>query len=71
MVSIVNRGIASGGGKAGQRYGKSIVGLLQSYVSLLWNRSRESFGPLEFVAVGLFVGAVITYMKYIYEQVKN
>jgi hypothetical protein len=69
MVSIVNRGVASGGGKVGQRYGRSIIGLFRSYLSLLWNRSKESFGPLEYVAVGLLVGSVMTYMKFVWVQV--
>ncbi|KAL3938575.1 MAG: hypothetical protein SGARI_001687, partial [Bacillariaceae sp.] len=61
MISIVNRGVASGGGAAGQRFGTSILGLFQSYAALLWNQSRRSFGPLEYVSVGLFLWAVFGY----------
>jgi hypothetical protein len=70
IVSIVNRGVASGGGKAGQRFGASIIGLLQSYLGLLWNHARRSFGPLEIIAVALFVGSVIGYSKHVWKQIQ-
>ena len=35
MVSIINQGIASGGGNEAYQYGMSILGLLSSYISLL------------------------------------
>ncbi|KAG7346204.1 hypothetical protein IV203_005272 [Nitzschia inconspicua] len=69
MVSIVNRGVAIGGGKDSQRFGASIIGLVQSYLGLLWNHARHSCGPLEYVAVALFVGYVIGFSQHVLKQV--
>jgi hypothetical protein len=71
MVSIVNRGVASGGGTAGTRFGTSILGLFQSYASLLWSHSRRAFGPLELVALGLFLWSVFGYGKFIWKQAQG
>jgi hypothetical protein len=56
MVSVVNRGVESGGGD-GVGYGKSILALLSHYVVLLYARATnvESFGPLELSAIVLQV----------------
>ncbi|KAL7580994.1 hypothetical protein ACA910_005807 [Epithemia clementina (nom. ined.)] len=47
MVGIVNRGVAEGGGKVGQSFGKSIVGLFLHYVSLLLRMNFTTRRPLE------------------------
>lgn len=71
LVSIVNRGVASGGAKAGQRFGASIVGLFQSYMTLLWKRSRESFGPVEGLAVGVFIGSLLMYGRSVWDMIQT
>mmetsp|Transcript_12784 Transcript_12784/g.27749 ORF Transcript_12784/g.27749 Transcript_12784/m.27749 type:complete len:280 (-) Transcript_12784:149-988(-) len=71
MVSIVNRGIASGGGNEAYRYGKSIVGLISSYLSMLFQRIRSTFGPLECIAVVLFIGSFGSYAKYVWNQIES
>ena len=52
MVSVVNRGVQSGGGD-GVGYGKNIVFLFGHYVDLLVERATdlEAFGPLETAAI--------------------
>jgi len=54
MISVVNRGVESGGGE-GVGYGKSIVALFSHYVGLLYERATDpiSFGPLETSAIVL------------------
>lgn len=56
MVSVVNRGVAAGGGQ-GVGYGQSIVDLFAHYVTLLYQRATDvaSFGPLELTAIVLQV----------------
>lgn len=52
LISIVNRGVQSGGGQ-GIGYGKSILDLLVHYVSLLFQvaTNMDSPGPLQFSAI--------------------
>ena len=71
MVSIVNRGVASGGGKEMHRFGSSIVGLICSYLSMLFQRSKASFGPLEYAAAGLFLVSCSNYAKYVWNQIQT
>lgn len=71
MVSIVNRGVASGGGKEAFRYGQSILGLLSSYLSMLFQRVRTSFGPLECIAIVLFLGSFGSYARFIWNQIES
>jgi hypothetical protein len=71
MLSIVNRAVAKGGGSVAARYGSNVFGLLSTYTSLLFRRARESFGPLEFVAVGIFIVSSISYAKYVWNQIQN
>jgi hypothetical protein len=52
-VSIVNRGIAKGGGTPGLRFGSSVIGLLHTYMSLFYRRSLATFSPMEWSAVAL------------------
>ena len=55
MVSIVNRGVESGGGNSIDRYGESIMDLMTHYVSLLMAAAMnmESPGPLQLTAIVL------------------
>jgi hypothetical protein len=68
MVSIVNRGVAAGGGK-GRRFGGTVLSLAQRYTTLLLARalSIKTFGILEILSVtGLAVslsGAVTAVWK--------
>ena len=71
MVSIVNRGVAHGGGVEGYRYGKSIVGLISSYASMLFQRVRSSFGPLECIAIVMFFGSFASYASYVWNQIEE
>ena len=59
MVSIVNRGVESGGGD-GVRYGATVLDLFGHYVALLYQRATNvsSFGPLELASIGLEVVSV-------------
>ena len=54
MVSVVNRGVAAGGGQ-GVGYGQNILDLFAHYVTLLYKRATDttSFGPLELTAIVL------------------
>eukprot|EP00536_Pseudo-nitzschia_multiseries_P011640 jgi/Psemu1/29532/gm1.29532_g len=54
MISIVNRGVESGGGN-GERYGSTIVDLLQHYVVLLFREATQEIspGPLQLAAIVL------------------
>lgn len=52
-VSIVNRGIAKGGGTPGLQFGSSVIGLLHTYITLFYKRSIAAFSPLEWTAVML------------------
>mmetsp|Transcript_25952 Transcript_25952/g.54320 ORF Transcript_25952/g.54320 Transcript_25952/m.54320 type:complete len:289 (-) Transcript_25952:2317-3183(-) len=71
MVSIVNRGVASGGGRETHRFGSSIVGLVSSYLSMLVRRSKTSFGPLECLAAGLFFVSCSSYAKFVWNQIEK
>jgi hypothetical protein len=58
MISIVNRGVAAGGGHDAStgtalRYGSSIFALARRYTTLLLGRalSRKTFGPMEVLSV--------------------
>lgn len=55
MVSIVNRGVAAGGGK-GSGYGATVFSLIGHYVFLLTKRATTvgSMGPLEFSSIAIF-----------------
>lgn len=55
LVSIVNRGVSSGGGDEELRYGSSVLSLFCSYFGLLLSRMRTDFALLEFAAVALGV----------------
>ncbi|VEU43887.1 unnamed protein product [Pseudo-nitzschia multistriata] len=61
MISIVNRGVESGGGGTGERYGTTILDLLRHYVVLLAkNATNEaSPGPLQLVAIVLELTSLV------------
>lgn len=71
MLSIVNRGVAKGGGTEVHRFGANIFGLLNSYFSLLFRRARENFGPLEMLAAALFIVSCLSYAKYVWHQIQS
>jgi hypothetical protein len=53
MVSIVNRGVESGGGNSADSYGNTILDLFQHYAFLLlqFATDADSPGPLQFLAI--------------------
>ena len=61
MTAIVNRGVAAGGGAAGQQYGGTVLALIWSYTRLLLRQATSvaSFGPLELGAVAVAAGSVV------------
>jgi hypothetical protein len=71
MVSIINRGVARGGGDTTHRYGSSIVGLFRSYVSLLFERCRENFGPIEVLAFGVFTVSLLAYSRVVWTEIQS
>lgn len=69
MISIVNRGVAAGGGD-GSRYGGSVISLFRVYGSLLFKRASSEawFGPLEMGATILMVASAVGTIKAIWED---
>lgn len=73
MVSIVNRGVAKGGGQVGESYyGGSVLSLVSHYLALLFQQATgiavSSLGPLEisslvFAAVSLLFGAKAVFIE--------
>jgi len=59
MISIVNRGVASGSGN-GMRYGSCSTALVTNYMRLLLKRAtaRATFGPLELSSIGLMAVSI-------------
>ena len=55
MISVVNRGVASGGGQAGDSYGGSVFNLFAHYLTLLFQQAIgvavSPMGPLEIVSI--------------------
>mmetsp|Transcript_10320 Transcript_10320/g.30438 ORF Transcript_10320/g.30438 Transcript_10320/m.30438 type:complete len:237 (-) Transcript_10320:73-783(-) len=72
LVSIVNRGVAAGGGN-GMRYGATIFSLVTRYVSLLIKRATtvETFGPLELTSLLLAGISVCLGVKEIFSNEKT
>lgn len=69
-ISIVNRGIARGGGAPGLRFGSSVVGLLRTYTLLFYKRSFSGFSPMEWTAVALAVYSLFNASKFMYTNFK-
>jgi hypothetical protein len=63
-VSIVNRGIAKGGGAPGLRFGSSVIGLLHTYLSLFYQRSLATFSPVEWAAVALALASLFNAARF-------
>ncbi|CAB9525910.1 expressed unknown protein [Seminavis robusta] len=63
MVSVINRGVASGGGE-GVGYGQSILDLFAHYIVLLYQQATNSnsYGPLEMTAIVLQVSSICLVM---------
>jgi len=71
MLSIVNRGVASGGGQQGVRYGANVMSLLGRYVVLLVSQATTagSIGLLELSAVFLSgIGIVTGLVGVLYDK---
>ena len=55
MISIVNRGVATGGGEVGESYGGSVLSLFQHYIKLLFKQAIggaiSPVGPLEIMSI--------------------
>lgn len=70
MVSIVNRGVASGGGD-GMRYGGNVLSLFRVYISHFLKRafSTAGFGPLEIGAVGLLLVSTVGTINSIWSEI--
>lgn len=60
MVSIVNRGVESGGGTSVDRYGNTILDLFTHYAALLLKVATDeaSPGPLQLSAMGLEIASL-------------
>lgn len=72
ITSIVNRGVAAGGG-GNMRFGGSILALLRTYTCLLLKRSfsLKSFGVLEIGAVGLAIGCLFNTLRIIFRDLQE
>lgn len=70
ITSIVNRGVAAGGG-SNMRFGGSVLALFRCYTHLLLKRatSAHSFGPFELGAVGLFTFSIVNTIRLVIKDV--
>lgn len=70
MVSIVNRGVQSGGG-SGTGYGLNITSLISRYASLLWKQAikTDSIGILEFSAIAIMSTSIFSGLSVIVRDV--
>jgi hypothetical protein len=71
MTSVVNRGVASGGGFPSQRYGSSVLALFRAYITLLIKRSVQNFGLLELTGAGLAVASIVGTLKFLVGEIKD
>lgn len=69
MVSIVNRGVAAGGG-AGVRYGANVLALGTCYTRLFLKRASaiKSFGPIEIASAVAFVLSIGGAIKAVWQD---
>ena len=69
MVSIVNRGVAAGGGQ-GSGYGNTVFSLIGHYVILLAKRATTvgSMGPLEISSITVFAWSITIAVRGIVKQ---
>jgi hypothetical protein len=72
MISIVNRGVANGGGRVGDSYGGSVLNLVTHYLTLLSEQAIgaavSSLGPLEILSIGLGAAALGMAAKAIFVE---
>ena len=74
MVSIVNRGVAAGGGPqatgGAMRYGANVLALGKCYISLLLGRALKlkTFGPIELLSVTVFLVSLGGALKAIWQN---
>ena len=73
MISIVNRGIAAGGGNDKMRFGSSVLSLLGAYASHMVKRASSvtCFNPMELAAVALFVVSLGNGLRIVVRDVKE
>ena len=73
MISIVNRGVASGGGRSGDSYGGSVVDLFAHYLKLLFEQAigaaEFESGPLEILSIAFGVASLGMSAKAIFIEV--
>lgn len=70
MVSIVNRGVAAGGGSStAMRYGSTILSLGQCYTTRLLGRALawKTLGPIEIFSVALFAVSIGGALKAVWQ----
>ena len=69
MISVVNRGVASGSGD-GLRYGANVVHLLSHYFTLLFRQAttRGSHGLLEMLSIAGLVVFAVDVIRGIWER---
>ena len=71
MVSIVNRGVAAGGGSgAAMRYGANVLALGKCYTTKLLERalSLKTLGPIEIISVATFVVSIGGALKAVWQE---
>mmetsp|Transcript_24277 Transcript_24277/g.35982 ORF Transcript_24277/g.35982 Transcript_24277/m.35982 type:complete len:267 (-) Transcript_24277:218-1018(-) len=70
MISIVNRGVASGGGQAGNTYGGSVISLFSHYLTLLFEQAFglaiSPIGPLEILSIVFGASSIFVAAKAIF-----
>ena len=70
MVSVVNRGVAAGGGDESSRFGSTVLSLWSQYITLLWKRATnpKCFGILEAGSVLLFLWSMQGAVRVIWQK---
>lgn len=69
MISIVNRGVAAGGG-SGVRYGANVLALGTCYTKLFLRRATavKSLGPIEITSAVVFVLSIAGAIKAVWNE---
>lgn len=73
ITSIVNRGVAAGGGTDGAQFGSSVLALFHTYARLFLKRAcaPKTFGPLEVGAASLALFSLGNAARIIYRDVSK